>query len=51
MPEGLELGFEAGNADRRGPHVNAAARLPEIERNAEHTNFFADYIWIENGLR
>jgi hypothetical protein len=38
MPQGLEPGFESGDPDRRRPHVNAAARLAQIERSAEDAN-------------
>ena len=34
----LELAFEAGDADCRGAHINATARLTEIERHADDAN-------------
>ena len=35
VAESLELGFQSGNAHGRGPHVDAAARLAEVERHAD----------------
>src|SRR5277367_323131 len=34
----LKTRLEAGDADRRRPHIHAAARLAEVERNANNTN-------------
>ena len=36
VAESFQLGFEAGDADGRRPHVDPAALLAEIERNADH---------------
>jgi hypothetical protein len=38
MPQLLKPGFEPSDPDRRRPHVNAAARLAQIERSAEDAN-------------
>ena len=35
VAERLELALESGDAHRRWTHVDAAARLPEIERHAD----------------
>jgi hypothetical protein len=35
MSQGLEPGFKSSDPDRGRPHVNAAARLAQIERSAE----------------
>jgi hypothetical protein len=41
MSQGLEPCFQSGDPDRGRPHVNAAARLAQIERSAED----ADLAW------
>src|ERR1700732_5007235 len=41
VPDGFEACFESGDADRGRTHVNAAARLAEVERNTDH----ADLAW------
>ncbi len=38
VANGLEAGFESGNADGGRPHVNAAARLAKIKRDANHAD-------------
>ena len=38
VPDGFEAGFESGDADGGRPHVNAAAGLAEVERNADHAD-------------
>src|SRR6266478_5876144 len=38
VANGFEAGFESGNADGGRTHVNAAARLTEVERNADHAD-------------
>src|SRR5258708_1192991 len=39
----LKARFESGDADGGRTHVNAAARLAEVERNADH----ADLAWSD----
>ena len=39
VPERFEPRFEAGDANGRWAHVDAAARLAEVERNADDANF------------
>ena len=39
VAERLEARFESGDADRRRSHVDAAARLAEIERHTDDANF------------
>src|SRR5882762_6725126 len=34
----FEAGFESGDADGGRPHINAAAGLAKVERNADHTD-------------
>src|SRR3979411_948452 len=36
VPDGFEAGFESGDADGGRSHVNAAAGLAKVERNADH---------------
>ena len=38
VAERFELALQPGDADGRRPHVDAAARLSEIERNADDAN-------------
>jgi len=38
VTDGLEASFESGDADGGWPHVNAAARLSEVERDADHAD-------------
>src|ERR1700726_3746349 len=38
VPDGFEAGFESGDADGGRPHVNAAAGLAEVERNADYAD-------------
>jgi len=38
VPDGFKAGFESGDADRRWTHVNAAAGLAKIKRNANHAD-------------
>src|ERR1019366_9687081 len=38
VADSFEAGFESGNADGGRPHVNAAARLAKIKRNANHAD-------------
>src|ERR1700751_3706520 len=40
MSNRFQACFQAGNTDSRWPHVDAATRLPEIERNTDHANLF-----------
>ena len=40
VAQGLELGFESGDAHRRRTHVHAAARLAEVERHADDADVF-----------
>ena len=39
VAEGFQARFEAGHAHGRGAHVDAAARLAEIKRNADDADF------------
>ena len=39
VPESFQPRFEAGYAYGRGAHVDSSARLAEIKRNADDTNF------------
>jgi hypothetical protein len=36
VSDGFEARFESGDADRGRPHVNAAAGLAKVKRNADH---------------
>jgi hypothetical protein len=38
VANGFEAGFESGDADGGRTHVNAAAGLAEVERNANHAD-------------
>ena len=38
VADGFEAGFESGDADGGWTHVDAAARLAEVERNADHAD-------------
>ena len=38
VADGFEAGFESGDADGGRAHVDAAAGLAEVERNANHAN-------------
>src|SRR4051812_23892252 len=38
MSERFEPSFQAGNADRRGTHIHATARLSQIEWHADDAN-------------
>ena len=42
VAEGFQLGFESGDANRRRPHVNPAALLTKVERNANHLDGAAE---------
>ena len=38
VSQGFQARFQAGDAHRRRPHVDAAARLAKVERNADHAD-------------
>src|ERR1700687_1707688 len=38
VSDGFEARFESGDADGGRTHVNAAAGLPEVKRNADHAD-------------
>ena len=39
VTEGLEAGFQAGHADGRRSHIDAASRLAKVEGNANDADF------------
>src|SRR2546429_9668795 len=43
VAQGFETRLQASNADGRRAHVHASARLTEVERNANNTNFLGAY--------
>src|SRR5262249_23223956 len=47
VADGFKARFESGDADGRGTHVDAAARLAEVERDADD----ADVLWSDAGER
>jgi hypothetical protein len=38
MPQRLKPGFQPGDPDRGGAHVNAPSRLAQIERGSKNAN-------------
>jgi hypothetical protein len=42
VTEGFELGLKAGYAEGGGAHVNSAAALAEVERDADDFDFFCE---------
>ena len=41
VPQSFEARFKSGDAHRRRPHIDAAPRLPEVERDADDADFAA----------